>query len=309
MASLPYAGRNSTGGIGAAGNARGWCAGRLRKLLVPQCLGNSILQLHTKATMALIFYERAIALNRERHQKLKIQLKANHFAFAKKTNSVLIAGSEFFEAARDYPVVFVGKEGGPFTLAALVGLNDQDNLMVTGEGGWEPDTYIPAFIRRYPFVLAGGEGAEQLTVCVDEAYEGLGNDKGEPLFDADGKETTYLKNVIEFLVLFHGEMTRTAAFASKMAELGLLASKVVTFERDGVKKTLEGAWVIDEAKLNALDDGKLLDLVKTGYMGWIYAHLTSLNNLKRLAKRLDARQAPTSPSVDIKEISGPAAVH
>jgi hypothetical protein len=259
--------------------------------------------------MALIFYERAIALNRDRHQKLKIQLKSNHFSFAKKTNSVLVAGSEFFEAARDYPVVFVGKEGGPFTLAALVGLNDQENLMVTPAGGWEPATYIPAFIRRYPFVLAGGEGAEQLTVCVDEAYEGLGNDKGESLFSADGTETTYLKNVIEFLVMFHGEMTRTAAFASKMAELGLLASKVVTFERDGVKKTLEGAWVIDEAKLNALDDVKLLDLVKTGYLGWIYAHLMSLNNLARLAKRMDVRQSEIVQSAAVKEIDAPASVH
>ncbi|RYF25696.1 MAG: SapC family protein, partial [Comamonadaceae bacterium] len=122
--------------------------------------------------MALLFYERAIALNRERHQKLKIQLKANHFAFAKKTNSVLIAGSEFAEAAREYPIVFVGNEGGPFTLAALVGLNDKDNVLVNDNGSWEPDTYIPAFIRRYPFVLAGSEGAESLTVCVDEAYAG-----------------------------------------------------------------------------------------------------------------------------------------
>ncbi|MDO9402770.1 MAG: SapC family protein [Polaromonas sp.] len=261
--------------------------------------------------MALIFYERAIALNRERHQKLKIQLKQDHFAFAKKTNSVLVAGSEFAEAAREYPVVFVGNEGGPFTLAALVGLNDKDNVLVNDKGIWEPDTYIPAFIRRYPFVLAGNEGAESLTVCVDEAYAGLGDEQGEALFNADGTETTYLKNVIEFLVLFHSEMKRTAAFAARMLELGLLTSKVVTFEREGTKKTLEGAWVVDEAKLNALDDAKLLDLVKTGYMGWIYAHLMSLNNLSRLAKRMDKARiasAAAAPSV-VPDPAPSAAVH
>lgn len=262
--------------------------------------------------MALIFYERAIALNRERHQKLKIQLKADHFSFAKKTNSVLIAASEFAAASREYPIVFVGQEGGPFTLAALVGLNDKENVMVTEEGRWEPDTYIPAFIRRYPFVLAGPEGAEELTVCIDEAYEGLSEEQGEALFNADGTETTYLKNVIEFLVLFHSDMKRTAVFAARMHELGLLASKVVTFEREGVKKTLEGAWVIDEAKLGTLSDAHLLELVKSGYFGWIYAHLMSLNNLARIAKRMDARRlAAEAPAESAESSNTPAgeAVH
>ena len=246
--------------------------------------------------MALIFYERAIALNRDRHQKLKIQLKADHFSFARKTNSVLIAGSEIGEAARDYPLVFVGSETGGFTLAALVGLNDKDNVLVDGDGFWEANTYIPAFIRRYPFVLAGTDGAEALTVCVDEAYAGLNDDSGQPLFELDGSETAYLKGVIEFLVKFHGEMKRTNAFAEKVKEMGLLTSKVVTFERDGVKKTLEGAWVIDEAALNVLDDNKLLELVKTGYLGWIYAHLMSLKNIQRLAKRMDSARDAAAKS-------------
>ncbi len=259
--------------------------------------------------MSMIFYERAIALNRERHQALKIQLKADHFSFARKTNSVLIAGSEFAEAARDYPIVFVGSEKGPFTLAALVGLNDKENVLVGADGRWEPNAYIPAFIRRYPFVLAGADGAETLTVCVDEAYDGLDNERGEALFNADGTETTYLKNVIEFLVLFHGEMKRTSAFATRVFEMGLLTSKVVTFEREGIKKTLEGAWVVDEAKLNALGDDKLLELVKTGYLGWIYAHLMSLNNLKRLARRMDARRPPPALPVEAIAEAATGAIH
>jgi hypothetical protein len=237
----------------------------------------------------MIFYERAIALNRERHHNLKIQIEAGHFAFASGTNSVLLAGSEFIEASRDYPIVFVGKEGGPYTLAALVGLADKENLMVDAGGNWDDGSYIPAFIRRYPFVLAGADDAQSLTVCVDEAYPGLAEDRGEPLFTADGQETEYLKNVIEFLRLFHSEMRRTSVFAGKLAELGLLTSKVVTIEREGVKQTLEGLWVVDEAKLQALDDAATLNLVRTGYMGWIFAHLLSLSNVARLARRLDAR--------------------
>lgn len=236
----------------------------------------------------MIFYERAVALNRERHQKLKIRILPDHFAFAAKTNSVLLAGSEFAEACRDYPIVFVGSEGGPYTAAALVGLGENENLFATDAGSWERGTYIPAFIRRYPFVLAGAESAETLTVCIDEAYKGLGEEEGEALFDAEGKESEYLKSVVDFLRLFHGEMKRTAAFAAKLAEIGVLTPKVITIEREGKKQTLEGLWVVDEAKLNGLDDAKTLELVRTGYMGWIYAHLLSLRNVGRLANRMDA---------------------
>lgn len=238
----------------------------------------------------MIFYERAVALNRDRHQKLKIQLKADHFAFAGKTNSVLLAASEFAEASRDYPIVFVGKEGGPFTIAVLVGLSDKENLLVGPDGVWEADTYIPAFIRRYPFVLAGADEAESLTVCIDESYAGLTDASGESLFSNDGVETDYLKNVVEFLRLFHSEMKRTSAFAGKVAELGLLTPKVITIEHEGRKQTLDGLWVVDEDKLSALNDAQTLDLVRNGTLGLIYAHLASLKNVARLAKRLDIRR-------------------
>lgn len=81
----------------------------------------------------MLFYERAGALNRERHQKLRIEPVPNRFTFAAKTNAMLLASTELAEAARDYPIVFVGQEGGPFSLAALVGLRNDENLMVDAD--------------------------------------------------------------------------------------------------------------------------------------------------------------------------------
>ena len=255
---------------------------------------------------SMIFYERAVALNRERHQKLKILIKPDHFRFAAKTNSVLLAAAEVAEASRDFPVVFVGKEGGPFTLAAMVGLLDHENVMVNGAGEWEVGAYVPAFIRRYPFVLAGPDDAESLTVCIDEAYPGLGETEGQALFGDDGLETDYLKRLVEFLSRFHAEMRRTTEFAAKLAELGLLTSRVITIERQGTKQTLEGFWVIDETKLNALEDARLLELFRGGFMGMVYAHLLSLSNIPRLARRLDsllnaALPQPKSDAGDIRQ--------
>ena len=96
----------------------------------------------------MLFYERPVALNRERHRLLRLAPAANHYGFAARTNAVPIASTEFAEAARDYPIVFVGEEGGPFNVAALVGLRDQQNLMVDGEGQWATGCYVPAFARR-----------------------------------------------------------------------------------------------------------------------------------------------------------------
>jgi hypothetical protein len=239
----------------------------------------------------MLFYERAIALNRDRHQKLRIEPTANHFAFASKTNAMLLASTELAEASRDYPIVFVGEAGGPFSLAALVGLRNNENLMIDESGIWDQTTYVPAFARRYPFVLAEGDDKSLLTVCVDEAYAGLNEERGEGLFDESGKESPYLTRVLDFLRAFHADMQRTRDFAGRLNELGLLVSKVITIEQQrggkSEQQTLEGLWVVDEEKLRGIDDARIVEVFRNGYMGWVYAHLLSLGNVRRLAKRLD----------------------
>lgn len=241
----------------------------------------------------LMFYERPVALNRERHSKLRLAAKPDHYRFAAKTNAVPIMSTEFAEAARDYPIVFVGEEGGPYNVAALVGLRDGENLMVDAAGQWERGSYVPAFARRYPFVLAQGEeGDDKLTVCIDEVYPGLNEDSGEALFDAEGKETPYLKRVLDFLQAFHTEAQRTSAFASRLKELGLLVPKVINVERKGQpRQTLRGLWIVDAAKLRAIDDARVVELYRNGYLPWIEAHLVSLGSLVRLVARLDEHSA------------------
>lgn len=256
----------------------------------------------------MLFYERATALNRERHQNLRIRPVPNHFAFAAKTNAMLLASTELGEASRDYPIVFVGQEGGPFTLAALVGLRNDENLMVDAQGNWEQGTYVPAFARRYPFVLAEGDDKQVLTVCVDEAYGGLNDKDGEKLFDEGGKESQYLSRVLDFLRAFHADMLRTRDFAAKLHELGLLVSKVITIEQQRgdqkQRQVLEGVWVVDEEKLRGIDDKRIVEIFRNGYMGWIYAHLVSLGNVRRLAKRLDEASRLTGDTLSTKTPEG-----
>jgi hypothetical protein len=235
-----------------------------------------------------VFYESATALNRERHQKLKIDIQPNHYVFAAKTNALPVASTEFTDIAHDYPIVFVGEAPGSFHVAALLGLRDSENLFVDDKGVWQAGTYIPAFARRYPFVLAGAQEKDRFLVCVDETYAGINNKKGTALFDGDGKESEYLQRVLNFLRAYHAEMQVTSVFANRMAELGLLESKVITIDKGGQKQVLRGLWVIDEAKLAALEDARVLEFFRAGYLRWIEAHRISMGNVMRLAQRLDA---------------------
>ncbi|MBN3849451.1 SapC family protein [Paraburkholderia sp. Ac-20342] len=231
----------------------------------------------------MIFYDKPVALNRERHRDSKLLRQSGQFQFARDTNSVLMAGSEIHEAARHYPVVFVSAPDNQYTLAALLGLRDHENLFVDADGQWTSGAYVPAFVRRYPFVLAEGDN-DQLTVCVDESYPGWNQADGECLFDDDGKDTPLLQGAVEFLKLFHGEMQRTRVFCARLAALDLLVPKTIRVERDGKQEVLNGLHVVDEDKLRGLDDAQVLDLFRDGWLAWIHAHLGSLGNVEPLAR-------------------------
>lgn len=266
----------------------------------------------------MMFYERPVALHRDRHHALKLGLAADHYRFAARTNALPIAGSEIAEAARDYPVVFVGEPAADLSVAALVGLRDTENLMVDAQGRWAPGCYVPAFARRYPFVLAQTDGGERLTVCIDEVYPGLGASDGEPLFHVDRSETPYLRRVIAFLQAFHQDVQRASAFAAQLKALNLLVPKTIQLQRlDQPAQTLRGLWIVDAARLQALADAEVLALFRSGAMAWIQAHLISLGALPRLVQRLEPPQSsqqaaagpsfvdPQPPAVEVSPSSDP----
>ncbi len=238
---------------------------------------------------ALLFYQRPIPLNRKTHKDLRLKANGADFSFAAKTNSVPLAASEFYDAQRDYPIVFANTgEGVPVPLA-LLGLRQGENLFVAEDKRWEAD-YIPAFARSYPFVLARNEGADDFLVCVDETAPFLDKDEGEPLFTEDGQESEALRSRVDLLSEFQGHMQRTREFCERLAELGLF--KEVTLQvvpEGGEPLSLQGVQVVDEPKLVALADDQVLPLFRSGELGWIYAHLASLRNVQRLTRRLARR--------------------
>ncbi|MEO5340797.1 MAG: SapC family protein [Magnetococcus sp. MYC-9] len=232
----------------------------------------------------LLFYEQPVALNKERHRAFKIDNKGASFAFARQTNSVIITGMEFVHIAKEYPIVFA-KAGGRTIPLALLGLRNDENLFVSDAGHWDA-RYIPAFVRRYPFVLAdSGDG--NLAVCIDEGFPGFNSETGVPLFDEEGEQAPLLENAIRFLKEYQGQNQRTEIFVNRLEEMGLLTELTARAElAGGIKFSMSGLLVVEEKKLLELDKEKAVELFRSGEMGWIYAHLLSLSNMNRLAEML-----------------------
>lgn len=233
----------------------------------------------------LMIYERVVALNENIHEKLRVRPPKN-FAYAAKINSVPLLANEFFEAAREYPIVFAEGPAGLISVA-LLGLREGENLFVGKGGKWDA-RYLPAFVRRYPFVPANGPNGE-LLVCIDEASACFDASEGEALF-AEGKPTAQLEHAIQFLREFHVAASNTERFGARMKELGILRqADSVAQLKDGAQYRLNGLMVVDEAKLRDLDPRVVQELFSNGSLAAIYAHLISLGNLAGLVDRLSGR--------------------
>ncbi|RZU99622.1 SapC family protein [Spiribacter vilamensis] len=235
----------------------------------------------------MLLYNQIIPLNKDKHRRLRLNSADGDTAFAAKTHYVPVAATEFFQASRDYPLIFAGDtDGGP---VALLGLRENENLFSGKNGDWAANTYVPAFVRRYPFVLAKGDEGDNFTVCFDESYPAFNSNEGEALFEENGKYTVFLNRIIDFLQQYRAEMLQTTALVERLNALDLLIQRDLEITtRNGERFSLRGFRVVDEERLRTLADGKVGELVREGYMGWIYAHLVSLNNLARLGERLPA---------------------
>lgn len=238
----------------------------------------------------MLFYDDIAALNRDSHGKLRLRRADGDVGFAAGTNFVPLAGTEFGQVARDYPIVFAGREDDLAAIAVL-GLRQGQNLFVEPDGRWARGHYIPAFVRRYPFILAEQGDGKDFTVCIDQSWRGFNDKDGEPLFE-DGKESEFLKGIIDFLRLFHAEMLRTREFVARLKALDLLIRKDLQLtDAAGNAFTIRDCQVVDEERLHALKDKQVAELHKSGFLWWIYAHLISLGNTVRLLARAETQPA------------------
>lgn len=227
-------------------------------------------------------YAKPVVLNSVNHRTLKVS-PVKDYSFAKGFNSCVIVGQEFIEAAKFYPIVF-SVSNDAVNPVAILGINN--NLFIREDGKWEENAYIPAFIKRYPYILAEGLTQDgSLTVCIDSAYSGFNAEDGERLFADDGQYTPVLNRAIEFLRQYHSQHETTKAFVNHLK--GLNAFKPIEANirlSSGEQFTVKNLMMIDEPALHKLPDNEIAQLVRRGYLAWVYAHLYSLTNFNRIIR-------------------------
>ncbi len=248
----------------------------------------------------LLIYTRAQAVSSQRHREWSVKTD-NTYAFAKDVNSIPLTAVEFMAAAADYPIVFAGSDDQLMPLAVM-GVRDKENLFINAEGKLDAD-YAPAFLRRYPFVFSSQDDGKNFTLCIDETFSGCNQENvGERLFDAEGEQTTYLNNVLEFLKEYQVHFARTQAFSKKLKELDLLQPMGAQFTTPaGEKLTLTGFFAVDRKKLKELPAEELELLVKNDGMELIYLHLHSLRNFNTMLQKIGVEGAAVDASADEAE--------
>ena len=236
----------------------------------------------------LLFYKKPVAINKAAHEKIKVAPRGDDYSFAANTNSVIVAGVEFAEIAKEYPIVFVNTGNDVTMPVTMLGLRNEENLFLDEDNSWK-GRYVPAFVRRYPFVLAETGTEDNLTVCIDEAYKGYDAEEGVLLFDEAGEPSAELKSEMDFLTEYQRQFQRTTTFVERIKEADLLMDLSARVDmKDGRQFALSGLQVIDEKKLLQLDDEKVIEIFRAGEMAWIYSHLLSLSNIGRLVDMIPA---------------------
>ncbi len=230
----------------------------------------------------LLFYSDVVPLNREGHRSHRIAISPQRFGFASGSNLVPAVIDEFPAAAPHLPIIFVPGPGAP-AACFLTGVRSGRNALVGADGAWRGD-YVPAYLRRYPFVLGEVEGADPL-ICIDAGHPSQEGSAGEALFKEDGAESDVLLDHIRLTNEFYLAAKRTDAFVKALAEMGLFRSVNIDAKFEtGETVALHGFLTVDEEKLGALPDESFLRLRKLGLLAPIYAHLASLACVERVRK-------------------------
>jgi hypothetical protein len=241
----------------------------------------------TGQTPALpIFYSRPRPLDALTDRGKSLRPTAD-FLYARTTNSVLLGAAEYPRAMRSYPIVFTSSE--PRVAVAVLGLEGNENLFVGADGRWREGDYIPAYVRRYPFIFLEQPERNELTLCVDDASDLLSQSDESPLFEG-GEPTQLVRNALDFCREFHQQTLASAAFVEALAQHGLLVpneARVVL--NSGKEMILRDFQIVDEARFNALPGDVFLDWRGRGWLPLVYCHLMSMASWPTLVE-LEAKK-------------------
>lgn len=220
-------------------------------------------------------------LDIDKHANVKVgEIEYDHMA---QQHIVPVTFHEFAHAACEYPIVFVkNQENDEFQSVIMTALKINANLSVIN-GQWQSH-YMPHVISDYPFGLVfNPEIEDKVWIGIREMSSSLTHDKGDELF-IDNKESTYLQTKKLQLIEHYQQEQSSKLLMNVIDELDLLVPQTLSVDIAGEQRDINGIYLIDEERLNGLSDEAFKQLRDKGLLAPIYHHLSSLNQINRLAK-------------------------
>jgi hypothetical protein len=227
-----------------------------------------------------------VALDPSAHRELKINTDALQAQGANE-RIVPVVISEFPKLVIEYPIVFTKhEETGRFVCVAVLGFEPKENLF--WQNGVWTGIYTPLNVLRQPFFIGYDEGRS--VICIDEQAACVTREQGSEMFDAQGGETAYLKDVKRMLSDLLAAERATKTFTETLVALDLLIPMPieVTFG-NGDKRSVKGFYTIDEKKLNSLESDKLVSLQKAKYLSPLYMIISSMGHFYSLINMKNTR--------------------
>jgi len=246
-----------------------------------------------------LFYNQLVPISLEDHGNLRAR-RTDKAAWLAGQHAVPLTVEEFPMAQRNYPIVFsIGDNPVPL---GLMGMSEGVNVFVGDDGTVEDNVYVPAYARRYPFMLAKlTPQSEELSLCFDPTSDLVGEfDEGSLLFE-DGQPTEHIKNTLSFCEQFEIAGNKTSSFVQELQKHDLLMDGELTFKRDGQDQPMvyRGFKIISQDKLRDLRGDLLRTWNKNGMLALIFAHLLSLDLVRDIFGRQSQQgKLPAPPAAE-----------
>ena len=242
-----------------------------------------------------LLYKELVPISQQEHGSWRYKT-SDSAKFLSNEHAIPVTVEEFSLVQRFYPIIFsAGDQPVPL---ALMGLNEGVNTFIDDEGKMIQEAYVPAYVRRYPFLLAKlRPDTDELSLCIDPTSEAMGAyDEGDPVFDGtEASEAT--KGILAFCEQFEQAGQRTGAFMEELKGLGLLMDGEVSIQTDENTPPFvyRGFQMVNEEKLRDLRGDQLRKMSQSGMLPLIHAHLFSLSIMREIFARQQAQGKVPEP--------------
>lgn len=240
-----------------------------------------------------LLYKELVPISQQEHGSWRYR-NADAAPWLSNEHAIPVTVEEFALVQRFYPIIFtVGDQPVPL---ALMGLNEGVNTFIDAGGKMFTEAYVPAYIRRYPFLLAKlRPDTDELSLCVDPTHGVIAPDgDGDPIFDGD-QPSEATKNILTFCEQFEQAGQRTGAFMEELKALDILMDGEVSIQtqEDTPPFIYRGFQMVDENKLRDLRGDQLRKMSQSGMLPLIHAHLFSLSIMREIfARQADQGKIP-----------------